>query len=131
MLQHQVQPFELEDQTKRGHRKILALLLVDPHLNVISTADVPCQTLDWWRDQVLSESDEEEKGLAPMKTGLQRLPMKLKREVFAAVEDLQEFPISMKIAKDVREALIEERKAHVVAYSDAITIGCTISLCEP
>ena len=29
-LQHQVQPFELQDKTKPGHRKILALFLVDP-----------------------------------------------------------------------------------------------------
>ena len=32
ILQHQVQPFSLVDPSKPGHRKILALFLVDPHL---------------------------------------------------------------------------------------------------
>jgi hypothetical protein len=46
-IQHQVQPFKLVDPTKAGYRKILALFLVDPNVNVISTADVPCQRADW------------------------------------------------------------------------------------
>ncbi|TEB24441.1 hypothetical protein FA13DRAFT_1766055 [Coprinellus micaceus] len=46
-IQHQVQPFKLVDPTKAGYRKILALFLVDSNVNVISTADVPCQRADW------------------------------------------------------------------------------------
>jgi hypothetical protein len=46
ILQHQVQPFELADKTKKGHRKILALFLVDPGIRVISTANVPPQQRD-------------------------------------------------------------------------------------
>jgi hypothetical protein len=46
ILQHQVQPFELVDKTKKGHRKILALFLVDPGIRVISTANVPPQQRD-------------------------------------------------------------------------------------
>jgi hypothetical protein len=46
ILQHQVQPFELADKTKKGHRKILALFLVDPGIRVISTANVPPQQKD-------------------------------------------------------------------------------------
>ena len=41
ILHHQVQPFSLADPTKPGHRKILALFLVNPHLKVLSTENVP------------------------------------------------------------------------------------------
>jgi Protein of unknown function (DUF4246) len=51
-LQHQVQPFSLEDSTRPGHRKILALFLVDPNAEIISTAHVPCQQADWWMEYV-------------------------------------------------------------------------------
>lgn len=47
VLQHRVSPFALADKTKPGHRKILALFLVDPHLRVISSANVPPQREDW------------------------------------------------------------------------------------
>lgn len=50
-LQHCVSPFSLADRTKPGHRKILALFLVDPHRRVISSANVPPQREDWREDQ--------------------------------------------------------------------------------
>lgn len=46
IFQHQVSPFELVDRSKPGHRKILALFLVDPHIRIISSANVPCQRRD-------------------------------------------------------------------------------------
>jgi hypothetical protein len=46
-LQHRVSPFSLADPTKPGHRKILALFLVDPHRRIISSANVPPQRGDW------------------------------------------------------------------------------------
>ncbi|KAL3441290.1 hypothetical protein BJX65DRAFT_288823 [Aspergillus insuetus] len=46
-LQHRVSPFSLADPTKSGHRKILALFLVDPHRRIISSANVPPQREDW------------------------------------------------------------------------------------
>lgn len=48
IFQHRVQPFSLQDPTKPGCRKILALLLVDPGITVISTGNVPPQRADWW-----------------------------------------------------------------------------------
>lgn len=50
-LQHCVSPFSLADRTKPGHRKILALFLVDPHRRVISSANVPPQREDWREDK--------------------------------------------------------------------------------
>ncbi|GFP59158.1 hypothetical protein TASIC1_0012016100 [Trichoderma asperellum] len=40
----------LKDATKPGHRRFLALWLVDPHERVVSTANVPPQQRDWWTD---------------------------------------------------------------------------------
>jgi hypothetical protein len=46
-LQHKVSPFSLANPSQPGHRKILAMFLVDPHHRIISTANVPPQRQDW------------------------------------------------------------------------------------
>lgn len=48
VFQHRVSSFELKDKTKPGHRRFIALWLVNPKLRVISTANVPPQQFDWW-----------------------------------------------------------------------------------
>ncbi|KAG9089140.1 hypothetical protein FRC06_001695 [Ceratobasidium sp. 370] len=45
--QHRVPPFELKDKTKPGHRKIIALFLVDPAMALLSTTTVPPQQHEW------------------------------------------------------------------------------------
>ncbi|KAG8411428.1 hypothetical protein J3458_015489 [Metarhizium acridum] len=52
VLQHHVAPFRLADPARRGHRKILALFLVDSAVPVISTAKVPSQQEHWWLDRL-------------------------------------------------------------------------------
>lgn len=47
LYQHRVQPFSLADPSRSGHRKILALFLVDPAIPIISTANVPPQQPHW------------------------------------------------------------------------------------
>lgn len=51
--------FELKDRTKPGHRRFIALWLVDPTLRILSTANVPPQRLDWWMDSLLGISAED------------------------------------------------------------------------
>ncbi|KAF9891939.1 hypothetical protein FE257_002902 [Aspergillus nanangensis] len=51
ILQHRVTPFGLANRSKPGHRKILALFLVDPHQRHISTANVPPQQEAWAREK--------------------------------------------------------------------------------
>ncbi|KAF6763605.1 hypothetical protein DFP72DRAFT_986495 [Ephemerocybe angulata] len=121
ILQHQVQPFKLEDPTKPGHRKIVALFLVDPHTSIISTADVPPQRLDWWSEEVPSKE-----GDARNADALTKLPNELKERIFAGVED---FPIDMEKAKEFRGKLMEERKSFVLAHQ-AQFAATAISLCE-
>jgi hypothetical protein len=115
ILQHQVQPFELADRSKPGHRKILALFLVDPNIRIISTANIPCQQRNWW-----SEHIQREKG------GISDLPVELQDHVFGQVED---FPPSLQEAKELRLELMEERKDFVVR-SDKEFQQHTFSLCE-
>ncbi|POR39597.1 Uncharacterized protein TPAR_00204 [Tolypocladium paradoxum] len=53
LFQHRVQPFSLADPLKPGHRKILALFLVDPAIPVMSTANVPPQQRHWWKGETV------------------------------------------------------------------------------
>ncbi|KAJ2933495.1 hypothetical protein H1R20_g3574, partial [Candolleomyces eurysporus] len=108
ILQHQVQPFNLADPTKPGHRKIVALFLVDPNIRIISTADVPCQRQDWWAEEVLktSQSSSARPSLPDSNArGVYKLPSELQKIVFDGVDD---FPIGMDKAKEYREKLMEE-----------------------
>ncbi|KAG2003632.1 hypothetical protein CC2G_004221 [Coprinopsis cinerea AmutBmut pab1-1] len=122
ILQHRVQPFSLDDKTKPGHRKILALFLVDPHVRVVSTAHVPAQRIDWWRED-LEISDEKDGNQA----GLARLPVEIRDYVYDQVD---EFPISLVEAKKLREELMEERKRFVLNHENALDNVISFSLCE-
>lgn len=97
-IQHRVEPFELADKTKPGHRKIVALFLVDPNIRIISTADVPPQQADWWLEKVAKV----EKLLAS------RLPAEL---ITIIMNYAMKDAISLKEAKALRLELMDERTA--------------------
>lgn len=94
VMQHQVQPFRLADATKPGHRKILAMFLVDPHIPILSTANVPPQRKDWWAQEV--------RKVEPFAS----LPEELFQNIIELVDG---FPISWQDALEIREKLMEER----------------------
>lgn len=119
ILQHQVQPFKLEDPKKPGHRKILALFLVDPKIKIISTANVPPQQREWWSELV-------ENVFSSSEVGLSKLSNELKDKVFEEVED---FPIGMDEAKEIRLKLMDERKGFVLNHGAAFERNI-FSLCE-
>jgi hypothetical protein len=119
ILQHRVQPFKLADPSKLGHRKILALFLVDPGIRIIGTANVPPQQRDWWSESVIMDIAKTGKALA-------KLSPELKDKVFENVDD---FPISVEEAKEVRLSLMEERKKYVVQNVAAFEEH-EFSLCE-
>ncbi|KAF9644280.1 hypothetical protein BDM02DRAFT_3150579 [Thelephora ganbajun] len=50
LYQHQVQPFQLADLRKPGHRKILVFFLVDPTYRIPSATDVVPQQKEWLID---------------------------------------------------------------------------------
>jgi hypothetical protein len=118
ILQHRVQPFSLADGTKRGHRKILALFLVDPNIRVIGTANVPPQQRDWWAPMVAGDF-----GRAGKAMGV--LSIELKDKVFEGVE----WPIGLDEAKEVRAALMEERSKYTKRGGD-LFVSTSFSLCE-
>ncbi|GKT46759.1 uncharacterized protein ColSpa_06940 [Colletotrichum spaethianum] len=93
VYEHLVAPFELVDKTKPGHRKILALFLVDPAIPIISTANVPPQQRDWWKEGVMPSNR-----MGP-----------LPAEVADMVFDNLDFPIGLEKAKKLREELMAER----------------------
>ncbi|KAI1140179.1 hypothetical protein F5Y05DRAFT_308671 [Hypoxylon sp. FL0543] len=94
VFQHQVQPFRLEDPLRPGHRKILAMFLVDPNIRVLSTGVVPPQRKDWWAREV--------RKIRPFS----HIPMEILDLIVDFVED---FPMSWERAEAVRERLIQER----------------------
>lgn len=107
VFQHRVEPFRLADATRSGHRKILALFLVDPFLRVPSTANVPPQQMDWWRDLVECGLD---RGAA------KNLPREVVEGIVesgAAAGDGKGLPIELEEAKKIRLELMEERKMFV------------------
>ena len=124
LYQHQVSPFELADKSKPGHRKIVALFLVDPNIRVISTASVPCQRMDWWKEECTAHTTDSS-GLRPTSL-LHTLPVELLDQTF---DQLDKYPISLEEAKELRLELMEERKKFVLDNQKAVEER-TFSLCE-
>lgn len=93
-MQHRVRPFSLADPTKPGHRKILAIFLVDPHIRILSTANVPPQRRDWWTEEVRKVDP------------FAGLPVELFERI---IEEVEDFPISWGEACEMREELMAER----------------------
>lgn len=69
--QHRVSDFHLVDATKPGHRRFIALWLVDPCLRIISTANVPPQQQSWWVESVFGRSAKSQQA------ALAKLPVEL------------------------------------------------------
>ncbi|KAF2106544.1 hypothetical protein BDV96DRAFT_507694 [Lophiotrema nucula] len=135
VFQHRVSSFRLKDPSKPGHRRFIALWLVDPNIRVISTANVPPQQMDWWLDAVLGSTpqsrDAAAAALPPELVALMRekgvdsdasalnadtgsLPpelMEMVREHFHA--DAGALPMGLEEAKQHRLELMKERGAFV------------------
>jgi hypothetical protein len=114
VLQHRVSPFELADKTRPGHRKILALFLVDPNIRVISTANVPPQQHGFWAQEAAKEEP------------LVSLPPEMKA---AVLRETEEWPIGVLEAKGLRDELMEERRLFV-EKGDLQFGSESFSLCE-
>ncbi|KAF7952592.1 uncharacterized protein EAE97_002089 [Botrytis byssoidea] len=120
VFQHKVSSFRLEDPTKPGHRRFIALWLVDPTLRVISTANVPPQRLDWWVDSVSGTTP------AARKATMSKLPaelvMLLNENGSNAATSAKDMKLSPELMEMVREHFntggdsllmgIEEAKEH-------------------
>lgn len=114
LYQHHVSPFSLADPTRPGHRKILALFLVDPAIPIVSTANVPPQQYHWWARETRLGNGR----LGP-------LPPEVKNMVL----DQSDWPIEEKEAKQTRENLMDERTVLVQESEDDLRLN-TFSFCE-
>ncbi|KAH6975954.1 hypothetical protein BKA56DRAFT_487954 [Ilyonectria sp. MPI-CAGE-AT-0026] len=77
VFQHRVSNFGLKDKTKPGHRRFIALWLVDPVTRIISTANVPPQQQSWWMEHTfdkLSKDDAEKVPPAIAQLVLEKAP---------------------------------------------------------
>ncbi|CEN59519.1 hypothetical protein ASPCAL01969 [Aspergillus calidoustus] len=116
ILQHHVSPFGLADTSKSGHRKILALFLVDPNYRIISSANVPPQSEEWW----------EEKWEAIFNA----LPTRLPRELQDMVMQYMDVGhITMREARKHRLELTAERTVDTQFMNEAFEYG-DFNLCE-
>ncbi|CAG7921996.1 unnamed protein product [Penicillium olsonii] len=113
-VQHRVSPFSLADPSKPGHRKILALFLVDPHRRIISSANVPPQREDW--------GYEKEQAVGQV---LSRLPRELQDVIQGDSSPL----MTMEEAKEHRLELMKERGLSSKENNENFESG-SFSLCE-
>ncbi|EPE02845.1 hypothetical protein F503_01586 [Ophiostoma piceae UAMH 11346] len=124
VLQHRVGSFKLRDQTQPGHRKILAMFLVDPNRRILSSAHVPPQRKDWWAEQVYEDSAS---GSISAKNNLMS---KLPNELFNhTMEMVEGFPISWDEAVAIRADLMAKRGLQAEEQNNEI-YGATFSFCE-
>ncbi|KAJ7688952.1 hypothetical protein B0H17DRAFT_645604 [Mycena rosella] len=121
LFQHCVSPFKLADPCKQGHRKILAIFLVNPTVDpIVSATDVPPQQAEW-----AAEAFEQACTGASV-PGPQELPQELRH----LVKD--HFPatvMSLKEAEAYRLRLMKERTAFVKKHTGT-AYGNTFNMCE-
>jgi len=96
LYQHQVQPFRLEDPTKRGHRKILVFFLVDPTQKVPSATDVAPQQREWVTEAMYQ---------AGQNSPFSKLPF----ELLTMISSENEGAMTRSEAEKYREELMSER----------------------
>ncbi|KAH7128294.1 hypothetical protein B0J11DRAFT_266921 [Dendryphion nanum] len=113
LFHHRVSGFRLADPSKPGHRRFIALWLVDPTKRIISTANVPPQQMDWWKASAFGATPEAQQAISFKhgSIGIERnLPQELAdmvREEFS-IEGGQ-LPMSVEEANEHRLTLMEER----------------------
>ena len=114
IYQHRVSSFELKDRTRAGHRKILALFLVDPAVRVPSTSTVAPQ-----QKHFLVET------LAECPGPLATLP----REILGMIADADPQTMTRAEAFAYREELMDERTTFVDASNHGF-FGTAFNMCE-
>jgi hypothetical protein len=100
VYQRRVQPFELQDPTRPGHRKILSIFLIDPTQKVRSASDVAPQQRDWLIDTMRG-------------AGKNSLFSRLPDEILAMIAEQIDETMGRSDAENYREEFVAERTAFV------------------
>ena len=107
-------PFELVNKTKPGHRKILALFLVDPALRKPSTTTVPPQQQEW-RLKATADNPVIKERFAP--------------EIISLIDSLGDGTMTREEAEAYRLELMDERTVFVDKNTEKVfSVG--FSMCE-
>ncbi|PVU89451.1 hypothetical protein BB561_005345 [Smittium simulii] len=114
LYQHRVEPFELQDKTIMGFRKILCFFLVNPNNRIYSTANIPPQQKYWFKQEIL---------------GFQSKLSLIPEPVFNEIFEFLRWPIDLNSAKKYREKLMDERKYYLDSVNKDI-FERPFSLCE-
>ncbi|KAJ3189492.1 hypothetical protein HDU85_003123 [Gaertneriomyces sp. JEL0708] len=112
--QHWVAPFGLADPSKRGHRSILAVFLVDPEEPILSTSNVPPQNPGWFINYLHTSL------LLPFR----HLPYHVLERIVSYCGR-----VSLEEAKKHREDLMKERKFFINSDNEQL-FERPVSLCE-
>ncbi|KAJ7367576.1 hypothetical protein DFH08DRAFT_760827 [Mycena albidolilacea] len=119
VYQHRVAPFHLLDPTKPGHRKILAIFLVDPSIAPIPSAtNIPPQQADWTFD-ALEDTRNDPDSL------FSRLPPEPSNLIH---ENLPRTFMTRDEAEDYRLKLMEERTGFTQDHREELSYS--FNMCE-
>ncbi|KAJ7621760.1 hypothetical protein DFH06DRAFT_1009771 [Mycena polygramma] len=119
VYQHRVAPFQLIDPTRPGHRKILAIFLVDPSIEPIPSAtDVPPQQADWAFDAL-------EAARIDPRSRFSCLPPELSDLVR---DNLPDTVMTRDEAEEYRLELMKERTGYVQSREEELSYS--FNMCE-
>ncbi|KAJ6473262.1 hypothetical protein C8R45DRAFT_1163941 [Mycena sanguinolenta] len=119
VYQHCVAPFRLLDPSKPGHRKIIAIFLVDPAIERIPSAtDIPPQQVDWILD-IMQEAQGDLNSL------FSRLPLEL---LCLVCDHLPSTFMTRQEAEGYRLEIMDERTG--VGQERAKELSYTFNMCE-
>ncbi|KAJ7190216.1 hypothetical protein GGX14DRAFT_483562 [Mycena pura] len=120
IYQHRVQPFRLRDLARPGHRKILAIFLVDPSIDPIPSATtVPPQQAEWAFDAL-------EGARGDPHSAFSRLPLELSEMI--QTESAGDSLMKRSEAEEYRLALMKERTQSVQAHD--VILSYSFNMCE-
>ncbi|KAJ6466047.1 hypothetical protein C8R47DRAFT_1154290 [Mycena vitilis] len=119
VYQHRVAPFRLVDPKKPGHRKILAIFLVDPSIEPIPSAtDIPPQQADWAFDAL-------EEARRDPRSRFSCLPPELSDLVR---NNLPDTVMTRDEAEEYRLELMKERTGYVQSREEELSYS--FNMCE-
>ena len=153
-FQHRVTPFELQDPTKPGYRRLIALWLVDPYMRITNTGNVPPQQASWWMERLLDGLGPDGKGTSISNSRLEELSevvfqhagddasptarevasdpqsgLELRQSLADKIQEIfgEARPLTRKQAEGHRDALMDVRKAF---QNSSQTCSGVYSFCE-
>ncbi|KAJ7911050.1 hypothetical protein B0H13DRAFT_2010372 [Mycena leptocephala] len=117
--QHRVSPFRLIDPTKPGHRKILAIFLIDPSIDPIPSAtNIPPQQSEWLFD-ALEDARHDPKSL------YSRLPPEISNLI---LDNLRDTSLTRDEAEEYRLKLMKKRTGFTQNREEELSYS--FNMCE-